>query len=155
MKRKNIFLFLSAMVVGVVLGAGYPLFFGPIAPGQAAAKTESAARTESAVRAQPAASPRDHAHPPGGNGRRQSYRGRQYRTCGNQAGGRASQWLRGRGAGGSGDDINSGDLLVALERDDLRRAVDQATSIWHRLNYSLKICWPPPAQPRLPRRKRN
>lgn len=126
MNRKSTFLFLSAMVVGVALGVGYPLFFGPIAPGQAAARTEPAALTVSAARAEPAASlettlirPADTAVD-------------RVTAAGNielvdtvqvvaQVNGYVEEVLV-----DVGDVIDSGDLLVSLDRDDLSRAVDQA-----------------------------
>ena len=126
MNKKSFLLFLSAMVVGVTLGAGYALFFGLIAPNQAAAKTESAVRTESAARAQPAAGlettlirPADTAVD-------------RVTAAGNielvetkqvvaQIDGYVEEVLV-----EVGDAINRDDLLVALKRGDLRRAVDQA-----------------------------
>ena len=126
MNRKSISLFLSAMVVGVVLGGGYALFFGPVAPNQAAARTESAAGIELAARTQPAASlettlirPADTAVD-------------KVTAAGNvelvnteqvvaQVNGYVEEVLV-----EVGDVVGSGDLLVALERGELRRAVDQA-----------------------------
>ena len=126
MNKKSLFLILSAMVVGVALGIGYPLFIGPIAPGQAAARTEPAPGPESAARAQPAASlettlirPADTAVD-------------RVTAAGNielvntqqvvaQVNGYVEEVLV-----EVGDVISSGDLLVALERGDLRRTVDQA-----------------------------
>ncbi|MDE0197991.1 MAG: efflux RND transporter periplasmic adaptor subunit [Caldilineaceae bacterium] len=126
MNRKSISLLLSAIVVGIVLGAGYALFFGPVAPNQAAARTESAAGIELAARTQPAASlettlirPADTAVD-------------KVTAAGNielvdtekvvaQLNGYVEEVLV-----EVGDVVSSGDLLVALERGELRRAVDQA-----------------------------
>ena len=115
MNRKYIVLILSAMVVGVALGVGYARFFGPIAPERSRqASTESAATLETTL-IRPADSAVD-----------------RVTAAGNielvdttqvvaQVNGYVEEVLV-----EVGDVISSGDLLVALDRDDLRRAVDQA-----------------------------
>ena len=114
MNRKFILLILSAMVFGVALGVGYARFFGPIAPEQTAARTESAASLETTL-IRPADTAVD-----------------RVTAAGNielvdttqvvaQVNGYVEEVLV-----EVGDVISSGDLLVALDRDDLRRTVDQA-----------------------------
>ena len=126
MTRKYILLILSAMVVGAAFGVGYARFFGPIAPEQTAARTELAGSTEWVASTEPATSlettlirPADTAVD-------------RVTAAGNielvdtaqvvaQVNGYVEEVLV-----RVGDVISSGDLLVALERDNLRRAVDQA-----------------------------
>ena len=126
MNRKSFLIILGAMVAGVALGAGFAGFLSPIAPGQAAARTASAAGTELAARAQPADSlettlirPADTAVD-------------RVTAAGNielvdtkqvvaQVNGYVEEVLV-----EVGDVVSSGDLLAALDRDALRRAVDQA-----------------------------
>ncbi len=126
MNRKYISLFMGAIVVGVALGVGFALFFGLTAPGQAAAWTEPAAGTESAASVEPAASiettlirPADTAVD-------------RVTAAGNielvdtvqvvaQVNGYVEEVLV-----EVGDVVGNGDLLAALDRADLRRAVDQA-----------------------------
>ena len=126
MNRKYISLFLSALVVGVALGVGFALFFGPTAPGQAAAWTEPAASTESAARVEPAASLKTTLIRPADTAVD------RVTAAGNielvdtvqvvaQVNGYVEEVLV-----EVGDVVGSGDLLVALERGDLSRAVDQA-----------------------------
>ena len=133
MNRKSLLIILGAMVVGVALGAGFAGFLGPIAPGQAAAKTvlaagrEPAASHERQAPGEPVASiettlirPADTAVD-------------RVTAAGNiglvdtvqvvaQVNGYVEEVLV-----EVGDVVNDGDLLVALERGDLRRAVDQAS----------------------------
>ena len=126
MNRKYISLFLSALVVGVALGVGFALFFGPTAPDQAAAWTEPAASTESAARVEPAASLKTTLIRPADTAVD------RVTAAGNielvdtvqvvaQVNGYVEEVLV-----EVGDVVGSGDLLVALERGDLSRAVDQA-----------------------------
>ena len=114
MNRKYILLILSAMVVGAAFGVGYARFLGPIAPEQTAARTESAASLETTL-IRPADTAVD-----------------RVTAAGNielvdttqvvaQVNGYVEEVLV-----EVGDVISSGDLLVALDRDDLRRTVDQA-----------------------------
>lgn len=120
MNRKNIFLFLSVMVVGVALGVGYALFFGPIAPGQARQGQSRPARAEPAASLEttlirPADTAVDRVIAAGNI---ELVNTKQVVA---QVNGYVEEVLV-----EVGDVISGGDPLVALERDDLRRAVDQA-----------------------------
>ncbi len=126
MNKKSLLILLGAMVVGVALGAGFAGFLGPIAPEQTTARTALAAGREPAIETEPATSiettlirPADTAVD-------------RVTAAGNielvdtvqvvaQVNGYVEEVLV-----DVGDVIDSGDLLVALERGDLRRAVDQA-----------------------------
>ena len=114
------------MVIGAAFGAGYARFFGPIAPVQAEARTELAANTEWVASTEAATSlettlirPADTAVD-------------RVTAAGNielvdtvqvvaQVNGYVEEVLV-----EVGDVVSGGDLLVALERGDLRRVVDQA-----------------------------
>ena len=120
MNRKSFLLFLGAMVIGVAFGAGYALFLGPIAPSQAEARTESAAR------AQPVASlettlirPADAAVD------RVTAAGNIELVETKQVVAQVSGYVE-EVLVEVGDVVSGGDLLVALDRGDLRRAVEQA-----------------------------
>ena len=126
MTRKYILLILSAMVVGAAFGVGYARFFGLIAPEQTAARTELAGSTEWVASTEPATSLETTLIRPANTAVD------RVTAAGNielvdtkqvvaQVNGYVAEVLV-----EVGDVINSGDLLVALERDDLRRAVDQA-----------------------------
>ncbi len=126
MNRKSLLLILSAMVVGAAFGVGYALFFGPNPPEQIAARTVLAASPESATGTEPVTGlettlirPADTAVD-------------SVTAAGNielvdtqqvvaQVNGYVEEVLV-----EVGDVVGSGDLLVALDRDALRRAVDQA-----------------------------
>ena len=119
MNRKYILLILSAMVVGAAFGVGYERFLGPIAPEQTAARTESVAKTGSAASLETTLiRPADTAVD-------------RVTAAGNielvdttqvvaQVNGYVEEVLV-----EVGDVISSGDLLVALDRDDLRRTLNQ------------------------------
>ncbi len=127
MNRKSLLLILSAMVVGAAFGVGYALFFGPNPPEQIAARTLLAASPESATGTEPVTGlettlirPADTAVD-------------RVTAAGNielvdtgqvvaQVDGYVEEVLV-----EVGDVVGSGDLLAALERGDLRRAVDQAS----------------------------
>ena len=120
MNRKYILLTLSAMVVGAALGVGYARFLGPIAPEQTAASTEWVASTEPATSLEttlirPADTAVDRVTAAG------NIELVDTKQVVAQVNGYVAEVLV-----EVGDVINSGDLLVALGRDDLRRAVDQA-----------------------------
>ena len=120
MNRKYILLIMGAMVVGAAFGVGYARFLGPIAPEQTAARTESVAKTGSAASLETTLiRPADTAVD-------------RVTAAGNielvdtaqvvaQVSGYVEEVLV-----EVGDVIRGGDLLVSLERDNLRRAVDQA-----------------------------
>ena len=114
MNRKYILLILSAMVVGAAFGAGYARFFGPIAPQQTAASTESAASLETTL-IRPADTAVDRVTAAG------NIELVDTKQVVAQVNGYVAEVLV-----EVGDVISSGDLLVALGRDDLRRMVDQA-----------------------------
>ena len=127
MNRKSLLLILSAMVVGAAFGVGYALFFGPNPPEQIAARTVLAASPESATGTEPVTGlettlirPADTAVD-------------SVTAAGNielvdttqvvaQVDGYVEEVLV-----EVGDVVSDGDLLVALERGDLRRVVDQAS----------------------------
>ncbi len=127
MNRKSLLLILSAMVVGAAFGVGYALFFGPNPPEQIAARTVLAASPVPATGTEPVTGlettlirPADTAVD-------------SVTAAGNielvdttqvvaQVDGYVEEVLV-----EVGDVISDGDLLVALERGDLRRVVDQAS----------------------------
>ena len=127
MNRKSLLLILSAMVVGAAFGVGYALSFGPNPPEQIAARTVLAASPESATGTEPVTGlettlirPADTAVD-------------SVTAAGNielvdttqvvaQVDGYVEEVLV-----EVGDVVSDGDLLVALERGDLRRVVDQAS----------------------------
>ena len=126
MNRKYILLIMGAMVVGAAIGVGYARFLGPIAPEQIAARTVLAASPESVTSTELVTSlettiirPADTAVD-------------RVTAAGNielvdttqvvaQVNGYVEEVLV-----EVGDVVSGGDLLVALERGDLRRVVDQA-----------------------------
>ena len=126
MNRKYILLIMGAMVVGAAIGVGYARFLGPIAPEQIAARTVLAASPESVTSTESVTSlettlirPADTAVD-------------RVTAAGNielvdttqvvaQVNGYVEEVLV-----EVGDMVSGGDLLVALERGDLRRVVDQA-----------------------------
>ena len=114
MYRKYILLILSAMVVGVALGVGYAGFLGPIAPEQLAATTTLAASLETTL-IRPADTAVD----------RVTAAGHIELVDTTQVVAQVNAYVE-EVLVEVGDVLNSGDLLVALERDDLRRTVDQA-----------------------------
>ena len=127
MNRKSLLLILSAMVVGAAFGVGYALFFGPNPPEQIAARTVLAASPAPATGTEPVTGlettlirPADTAVD-------------SVTAAGNielvdttqvvaQVDGYVEEVLV-----EVGDVVSDGDLLVALERGDLRRVVDQAS----------------------------
>ena len=126
MNGKSLLIILGAMVAGVALGAGFAGFLGPIAPEQTAAGTVLAAGTEPATETESAAGiettlirPADTAVD------RVTAAGNielvDTRQVVAQVNGYVEEVLV-----DVGDVVGSGDLLVALDRADLGRAVDQA-----------------------------
>ncbi len=126
MKRRTILFILGAVVVGVGLGVGAAGFLGIAAPEQTAAGRETAAIAEPVSGTEPAASIRTTVIRPADTAVD------RVTAAGNielvdtaqvvaQVNGYVEEVLV-----EVGDEVGSGDLLVALERGDLRRAVDQA-----------------------------
>lgn len=126
MKRRTILFILGAVVVGVGLGVGAAGFLGIAAPEQTAAGRETAAIAEPVSGTEPAASIRTTVIRPADTAVD------RVTAAGNielvdtaqvvaQVNGYVEDVLV-----EVGDEVGSGDLLVALERGDLRRAVDQA-----------------------------
>ena len=120
MNRKSFLIILGTMVVGVALGAGFAGFLGPIAPEQTTARTVLAAETE------PAASlettlirPADTAVD------RVTAAGNIELVDTVQVVAQVNGYVE-EVQVEIGDVVGSGDLLAALDRTDLRRAVDQA-----------------------------
>ena len=127
MKSKTILFILGAVVIGVGLGVGAAGFLGIAAPQQTAAGRETAAIAEPASGTEPAASIRTTVIRPADTAVD------RVTAAGNielvdtaqvvaQVNGYVEDVLV-----EVGDEVGSGDLLVALERGDLRRAVDQAS----------------------------
>ena len=127
MKRRTILFILGAVVIGVGLGVGAAGFLGIAAPQQTAAGRETAAIAEPVSGTEPAASIRTTVIRPADTAVD------RVTAAGNielvdtaqvvaQVNGYVEDVLV-----EVGDEVGSGDLLVALERGDLRRAVDQAS----------------------------
>jgi len=126
MNWKHTLIILSAMVVGVAFGVGFAGFSGRIGPEQTAAGTELAAVAEPAAETEPAVSiettlirPADSAVD------RVTAAGNIELVDTQQVVARVNGYVD-EVPVEVGDVVSSGDLLVALERTDLRRAVDQA-----------------------------
>ncbi len=126
MKRRTILFILGAVVVGVGLGVGSAGFLGIAAPQQTAAGRETAAIAEPVSGTEPAASIKTTVIRPADTAVD------RVTAAGNielvdtaqvvaQVNGYVEEVLV-----EVGDEVGSGDLLVSLERGDLRRAVDQA-----------------------------
>ncbi len=120
MNKKRILLILGAIVVSIVLGAGYAGFSGLIGPEQTAAGTAIAANTESVASLEttlirPADTAVDRVTAAG------NIELVDTKQVVAQVNGYVEEVLV-----EVGDVVSSGDLLAALDRDDLRRAVDQA-----------------------------
>lgn len=127
MKSKTILFILGAVVIGVGLGVGAAGFLGIAAPQQTAAGRETAAIAEPVSGTEPAASIRTTVIRPADTAVD------RVTAAGNielvdtaqvvaQVNGYVEDVLV-----EVGDEVDTGDLLVALERGDLRRAVDQAS----------------------------
>ncbi len=127
MKRRTILFILGAVVIGVGLGVGAAGFLGIAAPQQTAAGRETAAIAEPVSGTEPAASIRTTVIRPADTAVD------RVTAAGNielvdtaqvvaQVNGYVEDVLV-----EVGDEVDTGDLLVALERGDLRRAVDQAS----------------------------
>ncbi|MCY3710776.1 MAG: efflux RND transporter periplasmic adaptor subunit [Caldilineaceae bacterium] len=126
MNWKHTLIILSAVVVGVAFGVGFAGFSGRIGPEQTAAAMEMAAVAEPAAETEPAVSiettlirPADSAVD------RVTAAGNIELVDTRQVVARVNGYVD-EVPVEVGDVVGSGDLLVALERTDLRRAVDQA-----------------------------
>ena len=126
MNRKYILLIMGAMVVGAAIGVGYARFLGPIAPEQIAARTVLAASPESVTSTELVTSlettiirPADTAVD------RVTAAGNIELVDTTQVVAQVNGYVE-EVMVEVGDLVSGGDLLVALERGDLRRAVDQA-----------------------------
>ena len=126
MNRKYILLIMGAMVVGAAIGVGYARFLGPIAPEQIAARTVLAASPESVTSTESVTSlettlirPADTAVD------RVTAAGNIELVDTTQVVAQVNGYVE-EVMVEVGDLVSGGDLLVALERGDLRRAVDQA-----------------------------
>jgi len=126
MNWKHILPILCAVVAGVALGAGFAGFSGQIVPERTAAGRALAAVTEPATETVPAVSvgttlirPADSAVD------RVTAAGNIELVDTQQVVARVNGYVD-EVLVEVGDVVSSGDLLVALDRDDLRRAVDQA-----------------------------
>ena len=126
MNWKRILLILCAMVAGVAIGAGFAGFSGRIGPEQTAASRALPAVLEPAAETVPAVSvgttlirPADSAVD------RVTAAGNIELVDTQQVVARVDGYID-EVLVEVGDEVSRGDLLVALDRDDLRRAVDQA-----------------------------